>query len=205
MAKVGRFERIWKAAPIPIGQCLDELKVLSLLLEELQPRTVLEIGSLYGGTLWWWIQMCPEDTKFISVEPAPTGSNWESWLRGNQQLFVIRGKSQERETIERVKGILNGENLDFLFIDGWHLMPAPKLDYENYSPLVKRGIIALHDTENPKDEHAKMWGELTDYWERLKEQVKREEGMLALSIISSYPGNGHGIGVILKWWGRGKN
>lgn len=198
---MGRFERIWKEVPVTIGQCLDELKVLSLLLEELQPGTVLEIGSLYGGTLWWWIQICPEDTKFISVEPVPKGSNWESWLRGNQQLFVIRGKSQERETIERVKGILNGENLDFLFIDGYHWMPAPKLDYENYSPLVKRGIIALHDTEHPKDEHAKMWEELTDYWGELKEQVKLEEGMLALSIVSSYSSAAYGTGVILKRWG----
>lgn len=192
-------------SPFPIWQSLEELKVFSVFLEILHPKTVLEIGSAYGGTLWWWMQVCPEDTIFISIDPNPMGSGWESWLRGNQKLFVVRKNSQE--AVETVKKILDGKNLDFLFIDGDHHMPVPRLDYENYSPLVRRGIIAFHDTEHPKDEWAirnpdlaKQWDGLTTYWRELSEKVKKEEGVVVLSIRSSRSGVGcvSGIGVVLK-------
>lgn len=195
-------------SPVPIWQSLEELKVFSLLLEVLRPKTILEIGSAYGGALWWWMQVCPEDATFISIDPNPMGSaGWESWLRGDQKLFVVRKNSQSGETVETVRKILNGKNLDFLFIDGDHHMPVPRLDYENYSPFVGRGIIAVHDTEHPKDEWArrnpdlaKQWDGLTDYWRELSEKVKKEEGMLILSIRSSSRSVGcvSGIGVILK-------
>jgi len=41
---------------------------------------------------------------------------------------------------------LNGEPLDFLFIDGDHTYEGVKRDFEMYSPLVRNGgIIAFHD------------------------------------------------------------
>lgn len=41
--------------PVPIYQDEGEFNHLLDLVKSNQPKRILEIGSLYGGTLWYWM------------------------------------------------------------------------------------------------------------------------------------------------------
>jgi cephalosporin hydroxylase len=76
---------------------------------------------------------------------------WKTWLYRRfagprQMLHLLRGNSHEQVMIEKLKGLLAGRQIDFLFIDGDHTYNGVKQDYEMYSPLVRPGgLIVFHD------------------------------------------------------------
>ncbi|MBU37734.1 MAG: methyltransferase, partial [Anaerolineaceae bacterium] len=71
--------------------------------------------------------------------------------------------------------LLDGDAIDFLFIDGDHRYEAVRRDFQLYSPLLRPGgIVAFHDILQPPrfpDNQVELfWGELKkDY--RTKELV----------------------------------
>ena len=68
------------------------------------------------------------------------------YKRGNQRLYFILQDSHKKSTQKTVEEILDGNKLDFLFIDGDHSYDGVKRDFELWSSLVKiGGVIALHD------------------------------------------------------------
>ena len=59
----------------------------------------------------------------------------------------MKADSHDPITIEWVEGILKGELVDWLFIDGDH--KKPQMDYNNYKRFVKPGgYIGFHDIRN---------------------------------------------------------
>lgn len=175
------FEEIWHSRPIQIEQNPRELEYLCYFLREINPRTILEIGCREGGSLYFWTQFLSDNAQFIAIDSVNYGaSKWQNWLREKQKLTFLQGGSQDRGIIERTKAILEGRNLDFLFIDGNHVMPNPKLDYENYSPLMKKGLIAFHDICNP------TFSDLGEFWNSLKGEIVNKEGAGTIIEIQSY-------------------
>jgi len=57
--------------PVKVLQDPQELEAILLLYRKLRPKKVLEIGSLYGGTLWHWIQKSEPGTVIVSVDMIP--------------------------------------------------------------------------------------------------------------------------------------
>jgi predicted O-methyltransferase YrrM len=58
----------------------------------------------------------------------------------------VRADSHQMDTLEQVKQLFGGSEIDFLFIDGDHSYEGVKRDWEMYSTLVRKGgIIAFHD------------------------------------------------------------
>jgi hypothetical protein len=56
--------------------------------------------------------------------------------------------------------VLDGELLDFLFIDGDHAYAGVKQDYAMYGPLVRSGgCVAFHDIEYDRNVK-RFWNEL---------------------------------------------
>ncbi len=89
-------------------------------------------------------------------------------------LLLLRKDSHNQETLEEVKNILSGNQLDFLFIDGDHTYEGVKKDFEMYSPLVRKGgIIAFHDIIN-KDPLRKDI-EVPKFWSVLKNRYRINE------------------------------
>lgn len=57
----------------------------------------------------------------------------------------ILGDSHDKKTYLTLLKTIGGRNVDLLFIDGDHTYDGVRKDYFMYSPLVERGIIAVHD------------------------------------------------------------
>jgi len=84
---------------------------------------------------------------------------------------------------------LNGNQLDFIFIDGDHSYEGVKKDFEMYSPLVKkRGIIAFHDivNEDPSREDIKV----PYFWYEIKKKYSYKE--IVVDKIN------YGIGILIN-------
>lgn len=130
-----------------------EFEMLYRMVEQRQPKRILEIGAFFGGTLWNWAQLKPE--VLVSVDlPVPEGSEhhkrvwesraqWGSWMEGIKFLDLI-GRSDDWHIHNEAKG--RGP-YDFMFIDGDHSYYGVKGDFTIYRPmLAKGGCIAFHDT-----------------------------------------------------------
>lgn len=137
----------------------SELAALLILLRDRDVKNLLEIGSEAGGTFYAWCQVTNKEGKKISLD-LPTGASgsWnyaepaaclerERLLRSfASDVRCVTGDSHSLKSFEDVHNILNGELLDFLFIDGDHSEQGVRQDWFMYSKLVKPGgLIAFHD------------------------------------------------------------
>ena len=181
-------------------QVKEEILELLKILEKLKPKTILEIGTANGGTLFLFCQVADPNATIISID-LPGGKfgggypRWKiplykSFAKNNQKIHLLREDSHSPKTLEKVKAILKGKKLDFLFIDGDHTYEGVKKDFEMYSKLVKKGgIIAFHDIVYhpfvPECQVEKLWKEI--------KVLRRYE---TKEIISSHNQTWAGIGVI---------
>ena len=145
--------------PVPAYQSPIEFGRMWELVASRPHARILEVGSLFGGTLWWWSHL-PQITELVSVdmptewEPLRDGvrearEQWAGWFGGRCEFTMVDGDSQAPETIARVEG-----PFDFAFIDGDHSYGGVRADWLNYSPLVRSGgLVAFHDTWPNFDRH----------------------------------------------------
>jgi len=192
---LGRARVFLSIAPV---QVRSELLYLLNILKEIRPRRILEIGTAKGGTLFCFTRVASEDAVIISVDlpRGPFGGGYPPlriplyrlFALQNQRIFLIRGDSHKMETLNKVEKILNGETLDFLFIDGDHTYDGVKKDFEMYSRLVKKGgIIAFHDiVEHPHETGC----EVSKFWNEIKVNYKHAE------IVNNWNQKWAGIGVL---------
>jgi len=180
------------------AQIYEEILELAKLIAELKPKTVLEIGTADGGTLFLWCRLASDDARIISVDlpGGPFGGGYPIWRgvlykyfkKPKQELHLVRGDSHDLRTFKKVKEVLGSEGVDFLFIDGDHSYEGVKKDFEMYSPLVKNGgIIAFHDIVPGPPENV---GGVPRFWQ----EVKR--GYRYLEFVKDWKQGGYGIGVI---------
>jgi predicted O-methyltransferase YrrM len=116
----------------------------------------LEIGTLWGGSLFAHCAVTGPDGHVIAVDSFPQEnaaamtSRCRRLARARQQVTCIWGDSHAESTVAEVAAALKGNLLDLLFLDGDHSEEGVARDYELYSPLVRpRGLIAFHDVAAP--------------------------------------------------------
>jgi len=182
------------------AQVQEEILHLLYILRDLKPKYLMEIGTFMGGTLFLFCQVADPNAVIISVD-LPYGRfgggypKWriplyKSFVKFNQKLHLLRLNSHDLKTFRLVQNILNDQLLDFLFIDGDHSYEGVKLDYEMYSPLVRKGgIIAFHDIIPGPEKHV---GGVPIFWSEIKNQFK------TLEIVKDWNHGKAGIGVIFK-------
>ena len=147
-----RYYRI-KITPSQIrSEILDLLKVLS----SRPPKTLMEIGTDKGGTLFLFSRVATPDALLISLDLPPGRPGWGyppwrkevflSFARARQKIELVLADSHVPATVEHIRKLLAARSLDFLLIDGDHRYEGVKRDYEMYAPLVvSGGLIAFHD------------------------------------------------------------
>jgi len=181
-------------------QIKEEFVELLKIFQELNPKYILEIGTASGGSLFCFCKLAKNDATIISIDlpEGPFGGGYPEWkipiykafAKENQKLYLLRKDSHKEETLEEVKKILNGNQLDFLFIDGDHTYEGVKKDFEMYSPHVRRGgIVAFHDIVKHPSE---IGCEVEKLWKEIKNSFNFKE------LIKDINQNWAGIGVISK-------
>ena len=189
--------------PVKTLQDPQELEAVLLMYRKLKPKRVLEIGSLYGGTLWHWIMKAYPGTVIVSVDKIPDNKDhkasvvleehklWAGWAETAQvELIEIIGNSNDIEVVNWVKEY---QPFDFIFVDGGHDYETVSADYQNYYPMLnKGGLMAFHDIATPdvnayEIDVGRWWRDMT--------AAKMFDGKVMESITR--PGK-WGIGIIKK-------
>ncbi|HCY58651.1 MAG TPA: methyltransferase [Opitutae bacterium] len=184
---------------LDLKQNFREILGLVQVLEQYPLKRICEIGTNKGGTLFIWCQLAAINAKIISID-LPGGAFgggytkrsipfFESFCKDSQELTCLRLNSHDSATRDRLENVLEGDLLDFLFIDGDHSYEGVKSDFTIYSKLVRPGgIIGFHDIiERP--EHPSI--EVHRFWEELKKHYRHHE-----FIDSSGQSRKIGIGIV---------
>ena len=188
------------------GQRPAEIRALLERLAAEQPRRALEIGTANGGSLFLVSHVLSGGAHLISVDlpdgefgggyPAWRIPLYRSFLPRLHRLDLVRADSHAPETMDRVRALLNGHQLDFLFIDGDHTYEGVRQDFDLYSPLVREGgLIAFHDitpaaadgsVEGPR----LLVGDVPRFWREIRDRYPSEE------LVDDTAGGWFGIGLI---------
>jgi len=185
-------------------QKLREFAGLIALARKYSLATVVEIGTLHGGTLWAWCQVAADDAAIISIDlpEGPFGGGYREdaasrlrgYARSAQTVHLIRADSHDTRTLEHVRQILGPRQIDLLFIDGDHTYQGVRLDFEMYAPLVRSGgLIVLHDIlphhDDQRCEVDRFWRDIVTGYEHLAFVDHRDRGSR---------GQWGGIGVVVQ-------
>jgi len=180
------------------SQVYSEISQLLKLVDRIKPGAILEIGTANGGTLFLFSHVASKDATIISIDlpGGKFGGGYRKWreflyksfiLRG-QKIHLLRADSHKTETLEQVAAILDGREIDLLFIDGDHTYEGVKKDFEMYSPLMREGgIITFHDIVPGPSENV---GGVPEFWRRVKDNYESEE------IVNDWSQRGCGVGII---------
>jgi predicted O-methyltransferase YrrM len=181
-------------------QKASELANFYAMVRERMPGVVVEIGTSNGGVFYGLCQLAKANATVVSIDlpGGPFGGvyitdgnkHFRTYGRPGQRLEFLHFDSHKASTLRELKKILEGEQIDLLFIDGDHTYEGVKKDYEMYAPLVgKGGLIVFHDI----CKHAlELRCHVDKYWKEVKRGKRTKE------IIDANEKSWGGIGVIFK-------
>lgn len=165
-------------------------------------RSYLEIGSMYGGSLWSMaMSIIPHGGRLVSVDLAvDTPAARPSLEQCVAELcsigfdaHLIDGDSAAPATVEKARAV---GPFDCVFIDGAHTLDAVTADWTNYGPLGR--IVAFHDISWNETWKSAVPGRnpppmgVPKLWQSLKPQYRH------LEIRLRQPSNYYGIGVLWR-------
>ncbi len=204
--KLSLPRRVRNQFSIAPSQVRFEILRLLLVLKELKPVRVLEIGTANGGTLFLFARVTTPDATMISIDlaPRPEGGGFPSWrtplylafATAWQKVHLIRADSHSWTTVDDVETLLQNKKLDVLFIDGDHKYSGIMQDFEMYSPLVRSGgLVVFHDIVPDHKtrygtETSSHAGEVYRFWNEIRNEYK------GLEIVDNPKQDGFGIGII---------
>ena len=171
----------------------DKVELEQMLKLVAGSKSVLEIGSSFGGTLKQMASVMPRGSTIVAVDmpsdETPKYLNQQASLKevcrqlsilgANVQLIL--GDSHSAQVIERVS---HYAPFDFVFIDGDHSYEGMKKDWENYGPMGK--VIAFHDIAGGLPECKRCWDEI------------KATGVHTEEIINKYSKQKFGIGIVYQ-------
>ena len=136
--------------PVQICQLRAEFEAVLDFYEDEAPRSVLEIGTASGGSLYHWIKRGASGAVIVTVDlPDPDYESaerfYDEWRAASEIKGVeqIRGNSHDPATISTVARFAP---FDWVFIDGCHVYEDAHADYMNYGTMTRPGgVVLLHD------------------------------------------------------------
>jgi predicted O-methyltransferase YrrM len=193
---------------IEAWQIEEEFRALTRLVERRRPRTVLEIGTADGGTLFAHTRLAHAEALIVSIDlpHGPFGGGYppwriplyESFSGPRQELRLLRVDSHAPSTADLLAHVLGERRIDYAFIDGDHTYDGVRQDFE----LCRRfaapdAMIAFHDiAPRPNPEWIETAQALADdaavrgFWEQVKQRFAHDE------FLRDPDQAGYGIGVL---------
>ena len=162
-----------------LGEWIAYMRFLQSYCKEhgLKKPVVTEIGTQNG-------RQKSHYEKFLGAHHIGIDSN-DKWSKPD-----ILGNSHDPNTLGKLKNILGGKPINFLFIDGGHTYADAMADYLTYGPLTD-DVIAFHDIRHEKD-IGQLWADL--------QVAEKDNPKLSFLSVGGW-GNGWcelGIGIIVK-------
>ncbi len=167
----------WRISIKPL-QIKSEVNEFFGIVQRLNPKIVVEIGTANGGTLFLFANVAnPEKIVSIDLPHGSFGGGYPFWkipfyksLGKNHIIELIRSDSHLDKTLEDLRILLKRKSVDVLLIDGDHTYQGVSKDFQMYSPLVKEGgIVAFHDIvihdESSGCDVYKFWNEIKSSYE----------------------------------------
>jgi len=147
------------------------------LMKGIKNPLVVEIGTQYGNQKAFYKRFL--DAEYIGIDISDRFSKPD-----------ILGDSHALETMNKLMGMLNGREINLLFIDAFHTYKDASAEYESYGSITS-DIIAFHDIRHIQ-EIGKLWRDL---------QVREKDNQnISFMSIGAW-GNGWcelGIGLVVK-------
>lgn len=178
-----------------------EISALCEVVKSLQPKVVVEIGTSCGGTMYLWSRIVQRGGLVVSIDLPGEPGSVRPMMRAVYSTFgtkfgvksvMIDGDSHSSQTVNRLKTVLAGQSIDFLFIDGDHSYSGVRADFETYRSLVSpTGLIAMHDISSVPG-HASI--EVPRFWNEL-ETISFDRKIKEFVAVR---GKTPGIGVVRK-------
>lgn len=188
-----------EVCPVEMYQSNYEFSCLLESYKKLNAKNVIEIGSLFGGTLWHWLKYAQTGGKFTVVDMMVATSDgrykqqfecheslWPRWaFEVGADLHIIESSSASETVVNAVHNYYADDKVDFMFIDGDHTYRGVKSDFEKYIDLVRPGgLVGFHDIAIPADHP--HYGGVKRFWEEIKVKYETEEFI-----------------EVADWWGIG--
>ena len=174
-----------------------EFKWLLEKFTDINPQRILEIGSKFGGCSKFFYDFMSNKSRLYCIDQQEREWSWRKEYNPGKILVKIYGDSTHLSTIQKLSTMLDGDKLDFIFIDGDHDYYIVKKDFTNYLNFTKKGsIIAFHDIYLRLRDPVSITmdgfhGGVTKLWEELKHEYKTEEYWNSIQ-----DPNSTGIGIV---------
>lgn len=171
------------------------------ILQEQRADSYLEIGAMYGGSLWKTATALRHGAMIVAVDHAvdtPAARPHleaciEELIAGGYDARLIDGDSADPKVVEAAWRLAP---FDCVFIDGAHTLEAVTADWENYGPMAR--FVAFHDISWNDTWRSSVPGRafkamgVPTLWSQLKDRYRHEE------IQYQDPCNYYGIGVLFR-------
>ena len=159
-----------------------ELVRLLDIIEE--PRTILEVGVMHGGTLQYWVEIA---SHVVVIDDQMRNADlWEAWAdESATMLDLLHGDSRDPNVIAKAEEL---GTYEFVFIDADHSYDAVHADWLNYSPLGH--IVALHDIL-PRPGYG-----VSEVWAMIKQGPRK---WVEICHNETLPGNEGPCGIGVVW------
>lgn len=158
------------------------IKLIELIIDK-NYKTMIEIGSAYGGSTWSLSHFLD---KIISVDIKQMPEKMKQKISRNCDFTFIHKDS--RRAMKNISRTLKDTKADMLFIDGEHTYRGVAKDFRNMKQFVKKdGIIIFHDITKSKY-HIDGNCVVFRFWEKIKTEYEYME--------FKYDKDWGGIGII---------
>ena len=122
-----------------------EITICFEAVKRLAPTAILEIGSLQGGTLAFWLKTGARHVVSIDMDHSPLHRDELERIKApGQALHLVEGRSDRPETIARLDALMKAigvARFDVTYIDGAHHYEGVKLDFATCLPRTSKAII----------------------------------------------------------------
>jgi predicted O-methyltransferase YrrM len=152
----GTGDGVTPSAPVETFQAEWELGQLLKVVEEIPHNSILEVGAMWGGTLWYWVRHAYNLT--VVDDEMRNADEWAGWAKNwGCELHLVAGSSHDPAIVAQAAEFAP---YDFAFIDADHTYQAVRADWENYGPMAR--VVAFHDIlPRPGYGVSQLWEELT--------------------------------------------
>ena len=196
---MGQAMTSYKQAPL---QNLQEHDAFIQILRDENVRSYLEIGAMWGRSLWRVATALPKGSRVIAIDSMVDRPEAKESLCDciaelkslGYDAGFIHGDSTKQSIIDLVKAVAP---FDALFIDGNHSPEYVMADWLNYGPMAR--VVGFHDINwnntwvsargnTPPADGSKMGA--PKIWNELKHRYRHKE-------FKFHPSqNYYGIGVL---------